>query len=319
MVCQEAVPPLDFPGYAVVVGGVNIDIGGRANKPLLRGDSNPGKVHMSLGGVGRNIAHNMALLGCDVKLLTVLGDDRYAQEVVASCCRLGIDISQALTVAGEPTSIYLFIAGSDGDMVLAVSDMELCQRLTPAYLQTRLSLLNDAKVIVVDANLPTESIAWLCENVRVPIFADPVSVAKAEKFRRILGKLHTLKPNRMEAERLSGVPIQDEASLKRATDALLETGLRRVFLSLGEDGVYAADYTGSLRLPCCPAEPKSTTGAGDAFMGALAWAYLEGAGLEQSARLAQAAAAITVEELGTINPAMNAQAVKMRVDSGPCL
>ena len=49
--------------YIAVVGGVNIDIGGRSDAPLVAGDSNPGRIRSSLGGVGRNIAHNLALLG----------------------------------------------------------------------------------------------------------------------------------------------------------------------------------------------------------------------------------------------------------------
>ena len=71
--------------YAVVVGGVNMDIGGRPSHKLVPADSNPGAVRMSLGGVGRNIAHNMSLLGMDVRLLTAFGDDMNAQRIAASC------------------------------------------------------------------------------------------------------------------------------------------------------------------------------------------------------------------------------------------
>ena len=89
--------------YAVVVGGVNMDIGGRSSGPLVPRDSNPGRVRMSLGGVGRNIAHNLALLGAEVHLLTAFGDDVQAQRVAASCGELGIDISHALQVRGGAT------------------------------------------------------------------------------------------------------------------------------------------------------------------------------------------------------------------------
>ena len=97
--------------YAVVVGGVNMDIGGVSSAPLVRADSNPGVVRMSLGGVGRNIAHNMALLGVDTRLLTAFGDDGHAQRIAASCGELGIDISRALQAPGERTSTYLFKIG----------------------------------------------------------------------------------------------------------------------------------------------------------------------------------------------------------------
>ena len=298
--------------YAVVIGGVNMDIGGHSTAALVAGDSNPGKVSMSLGGVGRNIAHNLALLGADVRMLTAFGDDLYAQKIAASCGELGIDISQSLVVPGAATSTYLFIAGDDGDMALAVSDMDIYENVTPAWLQSRRTLLDNAQVIVVDTNIPAESIRWLCENIKVPIFADPVSTTKAEKLRPVLGLLHTLKPNRLEAELLSGIAITDDESLERAAKALLDTGLRRVFISLGGDGVYAADHNGSLRMPCFPAVMQNATGAGDSFMAALAWAYLEGNDLEHTARLAQATAAIALEGIETINPDMSARAVRLR-------
>ncbi len=81
--------------YVTVVGGVNMDIGGWPGEVPVMQDSNPGVVRMSLGGVGRNIAHNMGLLGMDVRLLTVFGDDINAQKIAASCGELGIDISQS--------------------------------------------------------------------------------------------------------------------------------------------------------------------------------------------------------------------------------
>ena len=177
------------PSYAAVIGGVNMDIGGRSSAPLVAEDSNPGKVRMSLGGVGRNIAHNMSLLGIDVRLLTAFGDDLYAQKIAASCGELGIDISQALQVPGGATSTYLFISGSDGDMALAVSDMDIYEHVTPAYLQSRRALLDNAQLIVTDTNIPAESIAWLCDNMKVPVFADPVSTAKAVKLKPVLGRL----------------------------------------------------------------------------------------------------------------------------------
>ena len=270
---------------------------------------------MSLGGVGRNIAHNMSLLGVDVRFLTAFGDDLYARQIEASCGELGIDISQALRVPGGQTSIYLFLGGPDGDMALALADMDIYRNMTPAFLHSRTNLLQNAQLVVADANIPAESLAWLAEHVDAPIFADPVSTAKAVKLKPVLGRLHTLKPNRMEAELLSGVPITDEVSLARAAGKLLDTGLRRVFISLGADGVYAADHSGAVRLPCFPAELRNATGAGDAFMAALVWAYLEGTGLEDTARYAQAAAAVAVEGDQTINPALSVEAVKARAES----
>ena len=296
--------------YVTVVGGMNMDIGGRPYKKLVAKDSNPGAVRMSPGGVGRNIAHNMSLLGLDVRLLTAFGDDVYAQKLAAVCGELGIDISQSPVIPGGHTSTYLFVNDESGDMQLAVSDMDIYDHLTPQVLQSRRQLLDGSQVVVLDTNLPAETVAWVAENCRAPIFADPVSTAKAEKLRPVLGRLHTLKPNRIEAELLSGVAISDDASLRRAADALLETGLHRVFISLGADGVFAADRSGQvLHLPAPEGNIVSTTGCGDSFMAALAWAYLQGSDLERSARAGLAASTITMASADTINPAMSEEAL----------
>ena len=296
--------------YVTVVGGMNMDIGGRPYKKLVAKDSNPGAVRMSPGGVGRNIAHNMSLLGLDVRLLTAFGDDVYAQKLAAVCGELGIGFSQSPVIPGGHTSTYLFVNDESGDMQLAVSDMDIYDHLTPQVLQSRRQLLDGSQVVVLDTNLPAETVAWVAKNCRAPIFADPVSSAKAEKLRPVLGRLHTLKPNRIEAELLSGVAISDDASLRRAADALLETGLHRVFISLGADGVFAADRSGQvLHLPAPEGNIVSTTGCGDSFMAALAWAYLQGSDLERSARAGLAASTITMASADTINPAMSEEAL----------
>ncbi len=297
----------------VVAGGANIDIGGQSQGPLAFRDSNPGTVTVSLGGVGRNIAHNLRLLGAPVCLLTALGEDAYAQELERSCRVLGIDLSAALRVPGGRTSTYVFLSDQRGDMALAVSDMALYDQLTPDYFAQRLDLLNAAALVVVDTNLPKASLDYLAQHCTAPLFADPVSTKKAVKLLGNLGRLHTLKPNRLEAELLSGVAIgADSRGLERAAQTLLDTGLQRVFITLGTEGIYAAQGTQRCFLPALPAKIRSATGGGDAFMAGLAWAYLRGESLNETTRLALAAATIAVEGAQTINPALSPQAVRAR-------
>lgn len=301
--------------YVVVVGGVNVDIGGKSFAPLVVEDSNPGTVHVSLGGVGRNIAHNLSLMGTDVRMLTAFGDDVNGQRVAASCSELGIDLSHALRIVGGTTSTYLYLTDEKGEMALAVSDMEICKKITPAYLASNLNLLQNAQVIIADANIPLESLIYLAENCTVPLFCDPVSTTKAEKLRPILSKIHTLKPNKLEAELLSGVKIETKADVERAAEKLLELGVHRLFISLGAEGVYAAMGAERLWLPKLSGEMVNTTGCGDAFMGAIGWAYLEGMDLKETALAGLAAGAIAMESAETINPAMSATAIRNRMNN----
>ena len=290
--------------WVAVVGGVNVDILGKSFAPLIPGDSNPGRVRLALGGVGRNIAHNLRLLGCEVRMFTALGGDLFARRAEESCEKLGIDLSGALRVPEGTTSTYLVIEGPEGDMALALCDAELAERITPAYLEARLPALNAAAAVALDTNLTAETVAWLAEHVRAPLFADPVSVTKAEKLRPVLGRLHTLKPNRLEAELLSGVSITDGRTLELAAAKLLTTGLRRVCISLGSGGVYCAWDTERFLAPCPQTRLVNASGGGDAMMAGFVRAFLDGLPIDRSARFALACSSIAVEGEDTINPAL---------------
>ena len=292
-------------GFIAAVGGVNVDIGARADAVLVPGDSNPGRIRLNPGGVCRNIAHNMALMGLNVGLLTALGEDMYADLITESCAELGIDLSRAVRIPGATTSSYCYIANPEGEMVLAVSDMEIYNQLTPQLLEPRLGWLNSAEAVVLDTNLTEEAVGWLCGHVTVPVFADPVSTAKAVKLRPVLSAIHTLKPNRLEAEVLTGVKITDEDSLNRAADVLLDAGVKRVFITLGSGGVLAADANEKIRMNSPGAIPVNTTGCGDAFAAALVWATVQGRSLAECTAAGITAAGVAMAGPETVNPHMN--------------
>lgn len=299
--------------YVAVVGGINIDICGQSFKPLIAEDSNPGRVSRSLGGVGRNIAHNLALMGVEVKMLTAYGDDDGGRQAEDSCAALGIDLSHALCVPGGSTPCYLCLSGPDGDMALAINDMELCERVSPEYLSSVLDVINGARAVVFDTNIPGSSVRFLVENCTAPLFCDPVSVAKAGKLLSLSGNIHTIKPNRREAELLTGIKIETPADAEAAAEALTGKGIKQAFISLGEHGTLAADANERLLLPNIPGAPVSMTGCGDAFLAAVVSAYLDGDGLRRSALKGLAAASIAMESPAAVNPAMSREAIVARL------
>lgn len=303
----------DHP-YAVVIGGANMDIAGRPAGKLVACDSNPGTVRLSAGGAGRNIAHNMALLDCDVRFVSVFGDDAHAKELMDQCRTAGIDMTNSTVIQGETTSTYLFIMDAGGNMELAISDMSIYDKLTPALLERNLDVIDHAAVCVVDTNIPAESLRWLAEHVSAPLFCDPVSTAKATKLEGILGKFHTLKPNRMEAETLSHIKIDDETSLRKAAEKLLDLGLEQVFVSLDTTGLLCANHERQVMLPIIPGNVVNATGAGDSMMGAVAWAFMNGEDLESQGLAGLATSSLCIEAAETINTAITADAVRERMD-----
>ena len=253
------------------------------------------------GGVGRNIAHDLRLLGVEVKFLTAFGGDSHAQLLRNDCVELGMDLSCALDVPGGRTSTYLYITDERGEMQLGLCDTDISAAITPAYLQRHLDVLNSAAAVVLDGNLTAETITWLGTHCSAPLFADPVSVTKAERMRAALGALHTFKPNLTEGQNLTG-----ESTPEGIVAALLAQGVQRVFLSMGADGILAGTRAELVHLPCLPTCMVNTTGGGDAVMAALVWAYLQGLDLRESAAAALRAGKATVEYPGTNNPDLGA-------------
>ena len=295
--------------YICVIGGVNLDIFGYPNNQLIPKDSNVGKVNYCYGGVGRNIAHCLKLLGKNVKLITAFGEDNSASEIKRNCRDLSIDIINSLTVIGGSTSTYLSIGNEDRDMEIAISDMEIYESVTPLFMSSKLDVINRANICVMDTNLPQKTIEFIANNITVPLFIDTVSATKSKKIVNILNKIHTLKPNKIEAEFLTGIRIVDESSLKRAAEKLLSFGIKKVFISLGDKGVFCADKTSGILLPPIPARVVNATGAGDCFMAALAWSYDQGYNTRQMACAGAICSSICVESKDTVSSKISESAV----------
>ena len=296
-----------------VVGAANIDIGGFPAGRLSMQDSNPGKVRLSAGGVGRNIACNLARLGVQTHLVAPLGADAFAGIVRADCAASGVDTGLCFDFADAASGAYLFIADAGGDMQLAVNDMGICDRLTPGALETRIEALNAMDAVVLDANLPAQTLSFLAENLRAPLIADAVSTAKAPRLMGAMASLAAVKPNAIEAETLTGIPVHGPDSAARAAAKLVELGAKRAFITLGERGVCCADADGTLFLPGGAVRMVNATGAGDAFTAALTWALVRGLSLRECAVAGLAAASIAVESMETVSPEMSEDALRARM------
>lgn len=274
----------------VVIGGVNMDIGGSPAAELVLRDSNPGVLTMRAGGVGRNIAHDLRLLGADVSLIAAIGGDVYGTGIMESCSAIGLDMSMARIMPERRSSTYLYINDGSGDMYVAIADMDICREINPEYLAPLMGRVNSAAAVVLDSNLEAETLEYIAKNCTVPMYADPVSTVKSTRLRGIIDKLTVIKPNAIEAEKLTG-----ESDPERAARVLVNMGVHRVFVSMGSRGMIAADKDSLLRLPAAPAKVVNTTGAGDAAMSAIVRAGMLGLDLEGAALAAQRAGALTTE------------------------
>lgn len=300
--------------YVCVIGGSNIDIQGFPKNKLIMHDSNIGQVKISLGGVGRNIAENLARLGVETRLISAVGDDPYGHMILDEARSIGMDMSESLVLKGEQTSTYLSILDETSDMAVAIAHMDSIDRMTPEFIRSKRGLIDNAQLVICDTNLPYDVLETLVNTFRkTDFFLDTVSTAKSAKVKPLIGKFHTIKPNKLEAEILSGITIATEADMEKAARILHDQGVKRVFISLGADGVFVSDEGKAARYQASPVKMINATGAGDAFMAGLACAYTLGKSTKEASYMAMAAAAIALAHEDTINPAMSLEKINEKL------
>ncbi|MBO4535351.1 MAG: carbohydrate kinase family protein [Clostridia bacterium] len=287
-------------GYVAVVGGANLDITGTPDLALSLHDSAPGRISVGMGGVGRNIAQNLAGMGLKVSLITVFGTDPLSAVLKEDCKRLGMDISHSLTVEGA-TSSYLCLNDHAGEMQYALAGMGIMDAMTPEFLAGQLDFLNGASAVVVDTNLPA-ILDFVMDRVTAPLFLDTVSVAKAGWARGKIKRLAALKTNALELAALTGLEVTDFSSAEEAAKGLLKGGVERVFVTMGAQGVWFSDGLTSGSLPATTHRVVNTTGCGDSFAAGVIYAHLRGASVERAAELGSMLATATLGVPTTVCP-----------------
>jgi len=306
----HGLPALPPGSRVVVVGGANTDILGVPSGLLLPADSNPGHVITSAGGVGRNIAENLSRLGVVSHLVTAFGSDVASSELAASCRLAGIDVSSSVVAQDIPGARYLAIVDEDRDLAVAINDMRALDLLTPEALseRRRVALLASATLVVADANLPAETLAWLADSVTAPLLVDAVAAAKARRAAGVLPRLAAIKASTLEAGALLGRPIADPDAARGAAEDLVGRGVGAAFVTCGPAGAAWADETSSGTVAAPKVPVASTNGAGDAFAAGVAYAMLVGAPAGVAAMLGTAVAALALQDEETVSLAVTLDA-----------
>lgn len=297
--------------YIVGVGAANVDVHGKSRASIVLRDSNPGHMHTSAGGVSRNVLENLARLGVDAKLITAVGDDVYGHKIRVDSENAGIDMTNIFVAEGKSSSTYISVLDDNGDMFVALSDMSVLGNLPAEFIRQKAPLINGAKLVTTDPSLPPPLMKLLLDTAQVPVFVDPVSTAYARTIKDIVGRFHTIKPNRLEAEILSDTKITDEQSLDRACGILLDKGVKQVIVSLGPQGCFYKSADGeTLRVSLAPfSKMENATGAGDAFMAGIIYCTINGVKGVDMLEFASAAAAVAIQSENTINPEMGVSLV----------
>lgn len=285
-----------------------MDIRGMADIRYPQSASHPGTVYCSAGGVGRNITHNLALLGRDAHLLSVIGDDFYGEMPLEETRRADVNASGCVRLHGQNTSTYLAIANRNDQTVLAINDTHLLEQLAPQLLNGSRDLLRHAGVVLADYNLTAEALEWVFTLAdEVPMFVDTVSEFKAGKIKYWLAHIHALKPTLPELEILRGQAITSDADRNTAMSVLHQRGVQQLFVYLPDESVYCSEKDGGQLLLTAPAHTTvDSFGADDGFTADLIYSLLEGHSFRDSARFTVACAAISRASGSLNNPTLSA-------------
>jgi pseudouridine kinase len=301
--------PSEAVTHLLIIGAASLDTKGRAGQPIQTGTSTPGAIRISVGGVGRNIAENLARLGERVVLLSAVGDDGSGRRLLQQASECGIDVSHVLVDAGHRSAAYLAVLDETGNLAMSIDDMGINRELiTPAVVYRRRALFRDARMIVLDANLSPgtlDTIFNLARSYSVPVCADPTTATLAPRLQPHLPDLMLVTPNAAEAEALCGVQVSDRESARHAAQRLVSMGIQIAIVTLGATGLVYATSQESGHVPAIECEIVDYTGAGDALTAAVVFGLLNDLPIDEAVRLGTSAAALTLQSRETVSPKLS--------------
>ena len=288
----------------VVFGGTNVDLAGVSYSPLVRGDSNIGKVSFSEGGVGHNIALNLSKMGERVRFVTALGSDVFGREIKEHLEK-EMDISSSLFLEGR-SDVYLYVSDSNGEMNIAVNDMENIKKIDSAFIESRENAIKSSSAIIVEANLGAEAIEKIARLSSSLVYADAVSTLKVERFLPSLENIDYLKLNELELAALSKEDIHSDASLEKAMDKIFSMGLKgSILLTLGQKGALCKSKNGVIYSPAKKMDIINSTGAGDSFLSGFAFGMINYNDEKEAVKSALSASEITIMSEETVSSKMS--------------
>lgn len=300
---------------AVVVGGANVDMKAQSTARAATHTSNPGHASMTPGGVGRNIAENLARLGNRVHLISMVGRDSLGAGLLEHTAAAGVRIDNVART-DRSTGTYTAILDANGELLIAIADMQAMDELTPGQLQSARDVIATAGVLVLDGNLRRDTFECaldLAPGIRTIV--EPVSAPKAAALKDSLdARVFAITPDREELGALTDLPTRTDRQIRTAANALHDRGISVVWVTLGARGSLLATPEGFTEIAALPTTVTEVTGAGDSMVAAFCHVLLEGGTPLEAAHLGHAAAAVTIASPHTVRPDLSLRLLHAAAD-----
>jgi ribokinase len=282
----------------LVIGSANMDFTVAVPRLPAEGETvTGGSFYVSHGGKGANQAVAARRLGGDVRFVGCVGQDPQGDQVVEQLAAEEIPTDGVIRTEAA-TGVALIMVDREGRNQIAVASGANLE-LLPDLAKMHASLMPWAEALLLQLEIPVPSVQWALATAREHGVLSILNPAPAQPLPdTLLSLVDCLTPNSNEAEILTGIAVKGPDSASQAAQHLLARGVRRVIVTLGAQGALCCDGKSAIHFPAFPVDAVDTTGAGDAFNGALAVGLAVGGTWEEALPLANAAAALACTKRG---------------------
>lgn len=286
-------------GNLVVLGSINADHILNLETFPTPGETVTGNQYqVAFGGKGANQAVAAGRSGAKIAFIACTGDDDTGERVRKQLASDNIDVSPVSVVEGESTGVALIFVNAEGENVIGIH-AGANAALTTERVEAQRAIISGADALLMQLESPVESVLAAAKiahenHTTVVLNPAPARVLSDE----LLALVDIITPNETEAEKLTGIRVENDDDAARAAGALHDKGIGTVIITLGSRGVWVSANGEGRRVPGFKVKAIDTIAAGDTFNGALVTALLEGRAMDEAIRFAHAAAAIAVTRKG---------------------
>ena len=288
-------------GRATVFGSFAVDLMSRTMHLPQPGETiKSGFFRMGPGGKGFNQGIAAKKLGGNIELVTKVGRDQFSGIAREEMLRVGLSTQYLFESDSADTGVALIMVSEASGQNIITIVPGACATIGPEDIEKIGEIVRNSDYLLLqlevnqDAN---EAVARLAKEngVKVIVNTAPFQPMSLEFLRG----LYLITPNEVEAKALTGINVTDLESADQAARIVLNYGVKNVIITMGDKGAYLNNGTRSAIIPGYKVNVVDTTGAGDAFNGALLTALLEGKNLFEAVQFANAVAACSVQFMGT--------------------
>ena len=284
--------------YISVLGIFVADISFSGNKIPTTGETILGdSYNIGPGGKGCNQAIAISRLGGNVNFISKLGDDDYGKLAINKLKKDNIDTSNIIISKKHQTGVAgILVDKNTGKNAINVIVG------APSTLKTNeidLKIIKDSKIFLTQLEIPKETTLdclKIAKDNGVITILNPAPASTLSK--EFFNYIDYFTPNETEAEFYTGVKISNEKDAKQASDKLIELGVKKTIITLGEKGLFYSDGKEEMYIKANTVKAIDTTGAGDAFNGALAFGLSQDKVIKECLELANKVAGMSTTKLG---------------------